>query len=333
MTQFDNLSFSRFKIRFQVRKTVELDLYPGSTIRGIFGHALREVHYGMKDAECVKCENSAECQSGNLPGYMLLTPRNHPIVRDTVEMTTYRLNEYPGPLVIIPPMGGVYTANDELSFKLVVIGRGLRYLPFIKCALEKMTAFPWGRGRGRGRTRFSSMETDWYRLGEWKGDETVAAALKTPHRIFKMSDFLEWGRDMVGALNPNTIRIRFLTPFRYKINEKLGGRKPDFQLFMRNVFRRLDLLKIHTPWNMSADLKKLLGNAQNIQTVKSDLNWYIWQRYSSRQNKKMNFDGYIGPIVFSGGIGDFLPYIKICESLHVGKQTMFGLGRYELSLL
>jgi len=45
----------------------------------------------------------------------------------------------------------------------------------------------------------------------------------------------------------------------------------------------------------------------------------------------MKLGGVIGRIAFKGEIGEFMPFIKLGEFLHVGKGTTFGLGKYEIA--
>ncbi|MFZ3046220.1 MAG: CRISPR system precrRNA processing endoribonuclease RAMP protein Cas6 [Desulfatirhabdiaceae bacterium] len=69
------------------------------------------------------------------------------------------------------------------------------------------------------------------------------------------------------------------------------------------------------------DKNAILDAAAKIKIEKSNLHWHDWERYSARQNSRMKFGGYLGDIVFSGNLVPFLPYIKMGEFLHVGKQT------------
>jgi len=62
-----------------------------------------------------------------------------------------------------------------------------------------------------------------------------------------------------------------------------------------------------------------------------DLKWFDWERYSARQDTRMKLGGVIGRIAFKGEIGEFMPFIKLGEFLHVGKGTTFGLGKYEIA--
>ena len=62
----------------------------------------------------------------------------------------------------------------------------------------------------------------------------------------------------------------------------------------------------------------------------SDLRWYDWERYSGRQERKINMGGFVGDITFEGKLAPFMSFIKAGEVLHVGKGTTFGLGRYRV---
>ncbi len=60
--------------------------------------------------------------------------------------------------------------------------------------------------------------------------------------------------------------------------------------------------------------------------------WHDWQRYSARQEQKINIGGFVGGITFEGNLTPFLPLLKAGETMHVGKGATFGLGRYKMEL-
>ncbi|GAI89505.1 unnamed protein product, partial [marine sediment metagenome] len=70
--------------------------------------------------------------------------------------------------------------------------------------------------------------------------------------------------------------------------------------------------------------------ADIITTTAKQLRWYDWERYSSKQQRWMKSGGFLGHISFSGELKRFLPFIKLGEYIHIGKQTSFGLGQYEI---
>jgi len=44
----------------------------------------------------------------------------------------------------------------------------------------------------------------------------------------------------------------------------------------------------------------------------------------------MKLGGFLGNITFEGDLKEFIPFIKLGEYIHIGKQTSFGLGKYEI---
>ncbi len=108
---------------------------------------------------------------------------------------------------------------------------------------------------------------------------------------------------------------------------------PDFLVFMRAVFRRLDSLgKIHDQGGLGIDFQSHLEAASQVKIYESHIRWHDWERYSSSQDRFMKLGGIIGEIYYTGDFAMLLPYLKMAENLHVGKGTSFGLGRYKMMI-
>ena len=72
--------------------------------------------------------------------------------------------------------------------------------------------------------------------------------------------------------------------------------------------------------------------AQAVATDETGLRWFDWERYSSRQDQKMLMGGLVGRVRYTGDLDEFLPLLRFCEQVHLGKQTTFGLGQIRLKI-
>ena len=72
------------------------------------------------------------------------------------------------------------------------------------------------------------------------------------------------------------------------------------------------------------DFQSLIGKAQEVKIKNNNLRWHNWQRYSSRQEQKINMGGFVGEVTYEGCMTPFLSPIKAGEILHVGKAATLG---------
>ncbi len=78
------------------------------------------------------------------------------------------------------------------------------------------------------------------------------------------------------------------------------------------------------------DFRGLIEKAGAVKLIKSDIQWFDWKRYSTRQEEWMSLGGVTGTVSYEGDISDFMLLLKLGEYVHVGKGTSFGLGKYEI---
>jgi hypothetical protein len=55
-----------------------------------------------------------------------------------------------------------------------------------------------------------------------------------------------------------------------------------------------------------------------------------WERYSSRQEQRMNLGGLVGRVRYAGALGPFRGLLAAGEALHAGKASVFGHGQMRL---
>ena len=129
------------------------------------------------------------------------------------------------------------------------------------------------------------------------------------------------------------ITLHFLTPTRLKFENRLVA-DCEFHVLFRNLVRRIALLDyFHCGGEFPPERREFVESARAIETVKSDLRWIDWERYSNRQQNMVHMGGFVGQVTYRGDFTDFLPYLLLGTYTHVGKGVTFGLGRYEIAVV
>ena len=223
--------------------------------------------------------------------------------------------------------------GDVLVFSLTLIGRATEYLPYVVYAVSEMAR----RGLGFDRARFELTEVAM--IDEGRARRTIYSGaterISVPGSATKnLSDLVRTRLDQLataGDFREDAIRLRFLTPTRIRVEGDLQVGM-SFELLVRNLLRRVSLLAaVHGHARLELDYRGLIALAGDVSMGKFGLRWHDWERYSNRQQTKMNLGGFIGEVGYLGeSIKELLPLLAAGELLHVGSNTTFGLGRYEI---
>ncbi len=293
-----------FKINFRAEETLYLPRYKGSTLRGAFGAALRQIMCATKQPDCNTCLLGEQC----LYCSTFETSRgNRAVAR---------------PYVIEPPLTEktMYTPEEPFQFGLVLIGPALDHFPYLVIALQAMGEN--GIGRGRGRMCLENIE--------------AMHPLRLPKQIYEstsnvintIDDMFITTPDLLTEKEYKELGIEFMTPVRLTRQGKLQD-EFTFELLVRALLRRFHDL---CPWVAvpRGVHDELLEQAKQISTSSNSLTWFDWERYSSRQKGRMKLGGLVGKVSLQGELTPFIPLLRWGEVLHVGKNTVFGLGKYRL---
>lgn len=359
---FAVLDVSRYELRLRARASASLPVFLGSTLRGAFGHALKEAVCVMNHRQCERCLVADRCIYPYLfetpapqgveqlrgqqqaPHPFILTPpvleaeeksaravaaagRERVVMHSTRDGRTVRL--------VHPPeeSGGRrrLIRGDELKFELLLMGRAVEYLPYVVYAVSEMAQ----RGLGVERARFELVdaamidergERQQIYSGERQRISVHEAATKDLSEL--ISRRLE---EMADGLRGERLRLKFLTPARIRVEGDLQVGM-SFNLLVRSLLRRVSLLAaVHGRKRLELDYRGLIERASGVERVSSSLRWFDWERYSNRQQTKMALGGFTGEVEYGGeAIKEYLPLVAAGEILHVGGSTGFGLGRYEI---
>jgi len=295
--------YGKYSFKCSFESDTILPQYKGSTFRGIFGHALKKVVCALKRQECEDC-----------------------LLKDKCVYAFVFENAFIHPYVIEPPdtTGTDYGKGDELAFNLLLFGKANDYLPYFIYAFDMIGKTGIGK-RIKGRAGTFKLES------VSSGDQPVYSSLDGKMRQHDFANELSLSNfRMKGSNALNSLEISLKTPLRLKYLNHLESALP-FHVLVRAMLRRISSLEnSYGTGEPDIDYRELVKIAETVTTSASSLRWFDWKRYSSRQEQSMLMGGITGNVTYSGEIAEFLPLIRFCEKVHLGKQTSFGLGKIEI---
>jgi CRISPR/Cas system endoribonuclease Cas6 (RAMP superfamily) len=298
---------TRYCFVFEVSSPIRLPEYAGSTLRGAFGHALRQLACMTREKKCSGCMLASTC-----PYTTLFEPQKP--TSGSISLSTP-----PVPYIIEPPVWGArqYAKGETLAFHFTLIGKASDHLPL--CIMAWRRAFARGVGAGDGTAELmcvtqesKSSETTVYLPGE--------AVTEHPRNT-----------TLTNNIAPDTVTLEFVTPLRLQEN---GHAIPPNRLTPRPLLtallRRASLLVEHYDGKPLYTPTQFAGYAQAANEIKGLVNmeWRDWTRRSSRQQRTMQLGGCMGSWTLTGNLAPFWNTLQLGELLHVGKEASFGLGQY-----
>ena len=310
LDELRKIRYARFRLEMAAVDRLRLPPYKGSTFRGAFGHAFKKLVCIKRDLDCSTCLICDRC----VYYYVFETPFSG-------EGDPRGYAFAPHPFVIEPPeeTRGMYEPDATFQVGLVLVGRALDSLPYFIYAFEEMGRRGVGTGRGKAALK-----------------RVIALSSGAEQCIYQA----DTGRLMpdypvcVGPSNGEEIgtrlRLRLRTPIRLKAEGRYIHRI-NFALLVRALLRRTsDLARFHCGAELALDYRQWIEQAEKIRVAEVQVRWHDWERYSHRQERKITLGGLVGEVEFAGEWEPFLPLLRLGADLHVGKGTVFGLGRYEI---
>jgi hypothetical protein len=306
-----------FTFRLTSRATFALPAYKGSTLRGAFGHSFKRVVCMNRAGICRECTFPETCPYA----YIFETPPP----ADAAMLRKYP--HAPHPYVIEPSLDEqrIYRPGDVLIFRLVLVGKAIDYLPYFIYTFDELAKDGLGRQKGVCVLEEVASPTA-------NGEEVVIFSgaqrmFRNLYRVVQMADILEEANAYTGR---ETLRLVFHTPTRLKFAERLVE-QPEFHMLVRTLLRRISTLAyFHCGERLEVDFRGLIEEATQIKIADSQLRWVELTRYSNRQRTEMLMGGFQGTVTYAGRFDPFLPFLLLGQHVHVGKGTVYGLGKYKL---
>jgi hypothetical protein len=300
-----------FSCRFD--KTASLPAFKGSLIRGMLGSSLRQTACALRRNNCDSCLLISRCVYAK--AFETITPKYHQTKKTP-----------PHPYVLQPPLSEQreYQEGEGFEVSLLLFGEMTDYLPYFVYAFERMGESGLGSNTEQGPSPFTLLHVS--RNGTSIYDhksKTLDLSLK-PEPL----ELSPAGPDNgVGELH-----LELITPLRIKHLNSFAKSLP-FHVLVRAMLRRISTMFAHYGGGEpKLDYRGLVQRAQDVTFHSDRTRWKDWTRYSTRQKQVMQFGGLVGEITYGGRVAEFIPLFELCKTLHVGKQSVFGLGQIDFAL-
>ncbi|CCQ94221.1 conserved hypothetical protein [[Clostridium] ultunense Esp] len=311
------LKVARFTATFQAgNRGLFMPRYKGSLFRGAMGHAFRELTCACprRPGEPVR-EHLEDC----IYQYLFETklPKDLPNLQGNEEAVR--------PFLLLPPLEEkeYYAPGERFQLSFTLFGKGIDYLPFFILVLERIGEMGLGKEKLRAELRqvfYEDLAGDLFPI--YNGEEKVLCKEYPVYEAGSLSSM----PPADGELN-----LYFLTPLRMKDKDHLLTR-PNFKALVRGIIRRaVSLLLIHQERNVEIpDYRPFIEQTDRIVSITDETRWFDWERYSNRQKERMKLGGVVGKVTYSGPWHPYYRFLKLGEWIHVGKSTVFGLGKIKV---
>jgi len=305
---------ARYEFNIRVTRAFEQQDYAGSMLRGLFGHALKNICCVTRQSQCRQCERYRQC--------LYTTIFETPPPEEGHRLQNF--SQIPSPYVIEPPKWGkrTYKKNDIFSFNMILTGQALHNLPLV--------IFTWQEALKQG-------------IAKQKGSGIVESVYLCQTSDNKQCIFNEAQEELLEhdpllALPEfklvDKLALNFISPLRIQKQGKiLNETNLSVKALLIPLAKRLSLVnEFHNNIQLLDNFRDVSQWTEQVSMIE-ELSWLDWSRYSNRQHQKMKLGGLIGTITLAGNLSPFYPLLYLGQWLHIGKNTSFGLGRYELEFI
>lgn len=220
-----------------------------------------------------------------------------------------------------------YGCGEKLCFNLILIGNAIKFLPYFIFAFDRLGDI----GIGKGKRQFCLEKV--YSMESTGNEKTLIYSLEQKKVLNQnytttVEELLE--NQASSIFQGNQIVIQLKTPIKIQHQGKLIE-VIEFPILMGNLARRFSNLSFfHTDREVRFDYENMVNCAKGVRIAQDNTWWSDLTRYSHRQNRRMKMGGLVGSVTYEGDIKAFLPLLVLGESIHVGKNTVMGFGKYEI---
>ena len=265
--------------------------FAGGRLRGAFGRALRQASCITLAEDCQGCKLRSSCAYGQVFDPAKANKVLHPSFQDGIPA-----------YVMQPPALGAQDMQpgDERQFSLLLLPPAAAHLSLLQHILREV------------------VEKHLFNPGDCTLHDIEVQAVGVPlQRLVKHQIALQW-----------------LSPLRLQNQGQpmTRGQQLDPRTLVQAAWRR-QLQYRQLSGQTATAVEPLLQAADQCLLDTRQLQWHAISRYSTRKNLYLPLDGLLGTAILTGpaaALQNLLPLLEMGELLHIGKATVFGLGRFQI---
>ena len=318
ISNLPHIPIYKFKFQLEALEDMTLPVYKGSMFRGAFGTAFRKSVCVTKFKTCENCLLQSQCSYFKI--FETEVPDNNLKILKNVK-------KHPHPFVIHPNAGTKrkYVKGEIFELGLTIFGSFINQFPFFLFTIIQMGKI----GIIYKRSPFEVLNA----ANVISGDSQIVIYKNSAGKLNNNYNPLDIEKELAVLPNKSSdIRIIFKTPFRVQNLSQIiyDPKEITFEVFFKTVVRRIMLL---SALFCNTDFDSFSKIELNSDVKENRLRLYQWQRYSNRQQDKIEMNGFVGSIIFKGVSPEAVKLIKLASFMNIGKNTVFGLGEFDLEIL
>ncbi|MDP3830567.1 MAG: CRISPR system precrRNA processing endoribonuclease RAMP protein Cas6, partial [Ignavibacteriaceae bacterium] len=206
--------------------------------------------------------------------------------------------------------------QDTFSMRIILVGYMCDYITQFINAVEYL-----GNNSGFGITSLNG-------CGKFKIEKVL---INGKTRRSKTGKYNPLSLKNIPEYNPGKqIKLNFITPAEIKLSNNqsrlLMNDNRDIPYFFVALYKRLTILQsIYCTGIFNEEVYSIIFNAAKEIEMDSRNIEKINMKISGKQ-----LIGFKGELLFYGNILEFLPMLRLGEYLHIGTETVYGFGNYEI---
>ena len=304
---------TRITVTIEATGPVAWPHFAGSTLRGAFGRALRRTACVTGQSTCQACPLRHSCAYGVVFDPAPPPQPLHPSFRNGLPL--YALQA--------PALGASRLNKGSVQTFSVLL---LPHTPTHLSLIEHILPVTVGK--------------ELIAPGLFKLLHTQVSQTPMPSQL-PAPPAASTALDAHTSTNTGSVTLRWHTPLRLQHQGKPLFKADQLnatQLVLALLRRQMQWHQItqQTPDTDPHTQRQPLAAGEHCTLDTRHMQWHDLQRHSGTQNQKLPLGGLIGSATLHGplaALAALQPLLQLGEQLHLGKETVMGLGRYQLSPL